>query len=102
MRKVYAIWFLKRVAPAVFLYVPFLVFIALRETARQFFVVKIIDNFLLASHQGVGVTAQFVFSAIRNIPIFSSTVILFSLVLSGVILYRLIRNFKSVQLAKSY
>lgn len=101
MKRVYAIWFAKKIAPAVFLYIPFLVFIALRETANEFFVAKIVDNFLLAIH-GSGFLGAFNLtrSAIFNASFLSVLVILVSLGVCVVLLKKLSKNFKEIRLAK--
>ena len=52
MRRVYAIWFIKNVAPVLFLELPILLLIALHETAREFFVAKIFENTAVAFSQG--------------------------------------------------
>lgn len=102
MKKVRIIWFSKKIAPALFLYTPFLIFVALRETAREFFVLKILDNFLSAVHgSGFSGGAKFVFSALVNTPILPALIIVSSLGLCGWILLRLMRNFRQVRLSRS-
>jgi len=101
MKRVYAIWFFKRVAPALFVYLPFLLFVALRETASEFFVARIVDNFLLAVNAGFVATARFALSALSNTPVLPTLIILVSLGVFAVLLRKLARNFKQVHLAKS-
>jgi hypothetical protein len=102
MKRVYAIWFFKKIAPAAFLYMPFLLFVAFRETASEFFVVKIIDNFLLAVHNsGFWGATKFVLSAMLNTPVLPTLIILASLGMFVFILRRLMRNFRQLRLAKS-
>lgn len=45
MRRVYVAWFLRNTAPLFFL-LPLLGFVAFKEIAREFFVSRIIENFL--------------------------------------------------------
>jgi len=101
MKRVYAIWFAKKVAPAVFLYMPFLIFVALRETANEFFVARIVDNFLLVIHSSgfVGVV-NLTRSAIVNTSVLSALIILASLGVFVFLLRRLSKNFKQIRLAK--
>ena len=102
MKRVYAVWFSKKVAPALFLYVPFLLFVALREVAREFFVLKIVDNFLSAVHgSGFSGVVKFVLSATANTPVLPALIILSSLGLCGWLLLRLVKNFKQLRLTKS-
>ncbi len=103
MKRIYAIWFFKKVAPAVFLYMPFLLFVAMRETANEFFVMKIIDNFLLTAHSSgfLGVV-NLMYSAILNTAILPSLIILVSLGVFTILFRRLIRNLKDISLVKSF
>jgi len=85
MRRVYAIWFVKRVAPAVFIYMPFLLFVALKETAGEFFVSKILDNFLIVVHNhGLTGVFKFIISAFGNAPALPLFIILVS---AGIFVY---------------
>ena len=103
MKRIYAIWFFKKIAPAVFLYMPFLLFVAIRETANEFFVVKIIDNFLLASHgSGFSGIFSFIYSAILNTSVLPTLIILVSMGVFVILFRRLIKNFKDIYLVKSY
>ncbi len=103
MKRVYAIWFFKKIAPALFLYAPFLIFVALREAAREFFVLKILDNFLLVIHNsGFYGGARFVLSAIENVPVLPALIILSSLGLCGWLLIRLVKNFSRLRITKSW
>lgn len=102
MKRVHIIWFSKRIAPALFLYMPFLIFVALREVAREFFVLRILENFLSAVHgSGFSGATKFVFSALVNTPFLPALIILSALGLCGWILLRLAKNFKQLRLAKS-
>ncbi|MBU1091700.1 hypothetical protein KKA27_02470 [Patescibacteria group bacterium] len=101
MKRVYAIWFARKIAPAVFLYMPFLLFVALRETANEFFVAKIVDNFLLVIHNSgfLGVV-NLTRSAIINTSVLSMLIIIASLGAFVLLLRRLSRNFRQIRLAK--
>jgi len=101
MKRVYAIWFLRKIAPALFLYVPFLLFVALREISNEFFVTRIIDNFLVSVHNsGVVGVARFAFSALVNTPVLSALIIIASMGAFVVLLRRLARSFRQIHLAK--
>ena len=103
MKRVYTIWFVRKVAPAMFLYLPFLLIIALRETANEFFVARIVDNMINAIN-GSGFTGLVGFSssAIANIPVLPVMVIVGSTGLFVYLLKKLTGNFKEIKLVKSY
>lgn len=101
MKRVYAIWFLKKIAPAIFLYIPFLFFVALRETANEFFVAEIVNNFLVAVHNGFVATMNYLLSAATNTPVLPTLIILASLGVLVFLLHRIARSFKTVRLARS-
>ncbi len=103
MRRVYAIWFIKRVAPVLFLEMPFLVLIAAHETAREFFVAKILENFFVAYGQaGAGGVFGFANSALAHASFLPVSIIVFSLALAAVLVYRLARNFSGFSAVRSY
>jgi len=103
MKRVYTIWFMRKVAPAMFLYLPFLLIVALRETANEFFVARIVDNMLNAIHgSGFMGFVGFTSSAITNVSMLPMMVIVGSMGLFVYLLRRLTRNFKEARPAKSY
>lgn len=105
MRRVCAIWFFRKIAPALFLQLPLFSLIALRELAREFWVAKIFDNFSWAFHGGFMSVINFVFSAVANAPLVPVFIILFSLGLFAFIFGRTIKNlrsFKSADFVKIY
>lgn len=102
MRRVYGVWFLRKVAPVTFLYLPFLIIVALRETAKEFFIARIINNFLTAVHSGGASTVNYLFSALANMPVVSCLVILVSLMGFAALSYRLVQSVRTVRLVKSY
>ncbi len=93
MRRVYAIWFVRKIGPALFLEIPILAIIALHETAREFFVAKIMENFLVALNKGFDDAFVYSFHAAMDAPAIPMLVISFSLVLCGVLGYKVARNF---------
>ena len=98
MKRVYTIWFMRKVAPAMFLYLPFLLIVALRETANEFFVARIVDNMLNAIHgSGFMGFVGFTSSAVTNVSIISTMVIIGSMGLFVYLLKRLTRNFKEAK-----
>ncbi len=101
MRRVYAIWFLRRTAP-IFVLMPFLAIISLWETAKEFFVAKIIDNFIVAFHSPEGILAifRFIGSAFANAPVMPLLVIGFSTGLFLILGYKLARNFMQMTLVR--
>ncbi len=103
MRRVYAIWFVKKAAPVLILEIPVLLIIAFHETAQEFFVAKIIENCLVViNHGGVAGVLGFMISAIQKAHFVPVLIILFSLGLCGIAAYRLARNFYSFRLVRSY
>ena len=88
-----------------FLEMPLLLIISLREAARDFFWAKIIENFILSfrSPQGIFGAVNFVGSAIAHaatnafLPL---AIIGFSAGLFLILGYRLIRNFKELILVR--
>lgn len=101
MRRVYAIWFVKRVTPVLFLEMPIFIVIALRETAREFFVARILENFLLSFHSG-GILSgiNFIkeaFFATNGLPL---AVIGFSFGFFLVLAFRVFRNFRQLTLVR--
>jgi hypothetical protein len=93
MRRVYAVWFLRKAGPVLagaFLSLGF----ALWLTAKEFFVAKIIENFTASIHSGnISSVFSFIGSALYNAPFLPMAIIGFSLGLSLILAYRLIRNF---------
>ncbi len=103
MRRIYAIWFVKRAAPVLLLEIPVLLVIALHETAREFFVAKIIENFLIVlNHSSIAGVLGFMVSAVQNAPFVPMLIILFSLGLCAFLSFRMARNFSAFKLVKSY
>jgi len=48
MRRIYLLWFARRIAPVLFVQLPFFIFLAARETAQEFFVANILQGFGVA------------------------------------------------------
>ena len=98
MRRVYAIWFLRQTAPTL-VAVPSSLGAALWLTAKDFFVAKILENFILSFHSGN--IFAFVGSAFYNSSHLLSLIIIGILsVLSVILGYRLLRNFTKLTLVK--
>jgi len=103
MKRVYAIWFFKKIAPALFLYMPFLLFVALREVANEFFVVKIVNNFLMIIHKsGMGGVVGYIFSALANASVLSGLIIIVSLGVFVILLRKLAKTFRGFHLVRGY
>ncbi len=98
MRRVYAIWFLRQMAP-ILVVMPLSLGIALWLTAKEFFVAKIVENFILTFHSGN--IFAFVSSAFYNSAhLLPLAVIGFLSVLFLVLGYRLLRNFTQMTLVR--
>lgn len=100
MRRIYGIWFLKRVAPVMFLEMPLLAIIALSEAAREFFWVRIIENFSASLNGGVTGALNFVGHALYSAPALPLAIIGFSAGLFTILAYKTFRNFKSLVLVE--
>ncbi|MDO8555237.1 MAG: hypothetical protein Q7R75_01575 [bacterium] len=93
MRRVYAVWFLRQIAPVLLLQMPLFVFIAIREAAREFFIAKIAENFFTSfGNAGVSGVIGFSFSAARNTPFVPVLVIFSSICFLGFLGHRLFKN----------
>ncbi len=95
MRRVYAIWFARKAAPlalgsAVFLY------IALAETARRFFVAKVISNFLEVSDSSIWSAPRFIASALNHVEPSILIVISLAGLISFILAVKLLRSIRSV------
>ncbi len=101
MRRVYGIWFLRQIAPAV-LIMPISLTAALWFTAKEFFVVKIIENFTISLHSSAGIYGVFNYigSALYSAPILPLIIIGFFAGLCLFLTYRLLRNFKELTLVR--
>jgi hypothetical protein len=98
MRRVYAIWFLRRTAP-VLAAMPFSLAVALWLTAKEFFVAKIVENFTISLHSGN--VFDFIGSAFYNTSHLSSVAIVgFLSILFLVLGYKLFRNFTQLTLVR--
>ena len=100
MRRVYGIWFLRQIVPVV-LATPLSLAAALWLTAKEFFVVKIIENFTVSLHSaGAYGVLRFIGSALYNAPILPLIIIGFFSGLFLILTYRLIRNFRELTLVR--
>lgn len=101
MKRVYAVWFAKKIAPVLLLEIPIFLVIALHEIAREFFVAKVIENFLLsANYGGLAGVWNFGVSAAQNAPFLPVLIIGFSLAFCAVLGYKIFRNFLNIELVK--
>lgn len=97
MRRIYAIWFLKQAAP-VLMAMPLSLALTLWLTAREFFVAKIIENFIISLHSGS--IFAFVGSALYNAPLLPVAIIGFSGGLFLILAYKAARNFSQLTLVR--
>jgi hypothetical protein len=102
MRRVYAGWFFKRMAPALVFYMPFLLAVMLWETGREFFVAKIVENFTLVLHRGFWPTLNYVVSAVTHTRAMPVLIILVSLAVFVILLGKVLRGVKEIRLARNY
>jgi len=83
--------------------IPFLFIIAFREAASEFFVAKILENIFVAYGQaGAGGVLGFTQSALAHAHLLPVSIIVFSLGLAAVLVYRLARNFSGFSAVRSY
>ena len=97
MKRVYGIWFLRQLGPTLVL-MPVLAIITLWQTASEFFVAKIVENFIISLHSGN--IFPFIASAFANAPVMPLLVIGFSTGLFLILAYRLVRNFIQLTLVR--
>jgi hypothetical protein len=100
MRRVYVIWFIRKLMPIVFIQAPFFLLVVLRETAHEFFVAKIIENFISALNSGPIDLINFIASAIVNAPVLPMLIIVFSFCFLTASVYRAVRVIKGLSLVK--
>lgn len=95
MRRVYAIWFVRRALPrlggaAIGL------FVAYRVTASSFFVAKVIENFFAVSAVNTWATPRFVFAALLNADPRAVLVIAFSCIAAILLSFKLFSDIRTV------
>lgn len=96
MRRIYGIWFVRRGAPMLAI-AGFFLFVALRETARSFFVAKIVENFIQAA-QNMGSIPGFVLSALVHAQTSALLTVMVSLAVSVVLGWRFIQSLRNIAL----
>lgn len=99
MRRIYIIWFFRKIAPAVLLEIPFLFFIAFYEAAREFFVAQIIYNlkiFAISSNNSFWASFQFTQSALANTAVIPLVMIGISGILAMYLTFVLIKNLRMI------
>jgi len=97
MRRVYAIWFLREAGP-VLLGMPLSFGLTLWLTAREFFVAKIAENFVVSFHSG-GVFS-FIGSALYSAPLLPAAIVGLSFGISMILAWRLVRNLSRLSLVE--
>jgi len=98
MRRVYAIWFLRQMAP-ILVAMPLSLGIVLWLTAKEFFVAKIVENFILTFHSGnvFAFIGSAFYSSTHLLPL---AIIGILSVLSLILGYKLVRNFMQMTLVR--
>ncbi len=98
MRRVYAIWFLRQMAP-ILVAMPLSLGIVLWLTAKEFFVAKIVENFILTFHSGniFAFIGSAFYSSTHILPL---AIIGFLSILSLILGYKLVRNFMQMTLVR--
>ena len=100
MRRVYGIWFLRQITPTL-LVMPIFLTAALWLAAKEFFVVKIIENFTVSLHSAdIFASPRFVATALLNTHHKALAIIGILTGISLFLAYRLVRNFTQVNLVK--
>ena len=95
MRRIYAIWFVRRILPR-FGGVAVGIFVAYRVTAQSFFVAKILENFLMVSAGGLSSLSPFVISALAHADPRAALVIALSVVAAGLLSFKLLSDIRVV------
>lgn len=97
MRRVYTIWFVRRVAPVVSC-TGFFAFVALRETAEKFFVAQIVSNFFAVTASNIWAAPGFLGAAVRHAESGTLFIIAFSILATFMMSVKLLRNIRTVAL----
>ncbi|MGB9598681.1 MAG: hypothetical protein ACPLZH_02450 [Minisyncoccales bacterium] len=97
MRRVYLVWFLRQILPTIAGMVLSLG-LALWLVAKEFFVAKIIENFIIALHAGN--VFSYLFSAVYHAPFFPLVFIVLLLAIFIIASWRLLRNIFPLSLVK--
>lgn len=93
MRRVYAIWFVRRIVPPV-LSISFFCYLALHETAQGFFVAQIISNFLMVASNAWSIPG-FIGAAMMHARPETLFIISFSILATFVLSVKLLRNIRT-------
>lgn len=95
MRRVYAIWFVRRALPLLG-GSAFGLLVAYRATADSFFVEKIIENFLVVSVSNIWAAPRFFLAALLNADPRAVVVIAFSCVVAILLSFKLFSDIRAV------
>jgi hypothetical protein len=101
MRRVYGIWFIRRVAPSL-VSMGALVFVGLRVMAQSFFVAKIAENFVNVAGASLAGIPQFIASALNSAEPSALIVIAFSGIVSFVLAVKLLRSIRALVSNRGY
>jgi len=102
MRRVYGIWFLRQLAPTL-VGMPVLLTVAFWQIAGDFFVSKIVENFIISLRSGnISVIMNFMVSALYNVKEHAVciSIVGLSVGLALILGYRLVRNFTRLTLVR--
>ncbi len=95
MRRIYAIWFVRRALPLA-LGSGVLMYIALAETARNFFVARIISNFVTVYNSDLWAIPRFIASALNSAEPITLFLISISGLLSFAFAVKLLRSIRAL------
>lgn len=95
MRRIYAIWFMRRALPLLG-GAAFGLLVAYRATANSFFVAKIIENFLVVSAPNIWAAPRFFFAALINAEPRAVVVIAFSCIIAIILFFKLFSDIRTV------
>lgn len=98
MRRVYGIWFVRQIAPALFLQVPLFVFIFLREISREFFIAEIMQNTALAmqnKHNATATLWQFFSNGLQHATI-PLLIISTSAIIVAMLTLKIVSNLRTI------
>lgn len=99
MRRVYAIWFVRRIAPPA-ISLGFFGYLAFHETAQSFFVAKIVSNFLMIA-SNVWAIPGFVGSAVTHAEPQVLFIIAFSILATFVLAVKLLQNIRMIVMRRN-
>jgi hypothetical protein len=101
MRRVYAVWIVRRILPQLAI-MSTVLFVGIRVTADRFFVAKIVENFTAIANSNIFALPRFMASALNSAEPAALVVLSISGVASFFLAIRLLRSIRTLVNNRSY